>query len=244
MKKAIGCCILGLSLVGIGITTQVQAEELTYIPIYRMYNPNSGEHFYTKSLDEMTHLTTVGWNSEGVGWVAPFKDYVSVFRLYNKNSGDHHYTQNTFEKTALVSIGWKDEGIAFYSDRYGTVPVYRAYNPFAKVGTHNYTTSGAEQLSLINSGWKNEGLAWYAKESGYPLFTEDKAIQILKDNFTSKNQSLDDLSFVPIKQIGQDYLIRLVVLSMVEQGGSVTAGFYRVSPQGLVQACDANGTPY
>lgn len=33
--------------------------------MYRLYNPNSGEHFYTASDEERWHLIDVGWNDEG-----------------------------------------------------------------------------------------------------------------------------------------------------------------------------------
>lgn len=38
--------------------------------IYRLYNPNSGEHHYTASLWENNNLAKLGWNAEGIGWYA------------------------------------------------------------------------------------------------------------------------------------------------------------------------------
>ncbi|UQF11564.1 hypothetical protein M2919_08860 [Vagococcus lutrae] len=35
-------------------------------PVYRVFNPNTGEHFYTKNAAEKSHLARVGWNDEGV----------------------------------------------------------------------------------------------------------------------------------------------------------------------------------
>lgn len=59
---------------------------------YRLYNPNSGEHFYTEDLVERNFLINIGWKDEGVGWIAPKLSTVPVYRLYNNNAGDHHYT--------------------------------------------------------------------------------------------------------------------------------------------------------
>ena len=59
--------------------------------MYRLYNPNSGEHFYTADSNERDHLTGVGWVYEGIGWRAPVQSSVPVYRLYNSNAGDHHY---------------------------------------------------------------------------------------------------------------------------------------------------------
>ncbi|MDO4537198.1 MAG: hypothetical protein Q4B54_03470, partial [Coriobacteriales bacterium] len=56
--------------------------------MWRLYNPNSGEHFYTGGEAEMRNLASLGWYLEGVGWVAPLEGD-PVYRLYNPNSGDH-----------------------------------------------------------------------------------------------------------------------------------------------------------
>ncbi len=36
--------------------------------MYRLYNPNTGEHLYTGSKREGNKLVDVGWNDEGIGW--------------------------------------------------------------------------------------------------------------------------------------------------------------------------------
>ncbi len=134
-------------------------------PMNRLYNPNSGEHFYTADIEEKAALVNLGWNDEGYGWVAPqAKDStVPVYRVYNPNAGDHHYTMNKGERDTLVAYGWKDEGIGWYSDTNKTVPVYRQYNPYANgAGAHNYTTDKAENDHLVSLGWTPEGKAWYA----------------------------------------------------------------------------------
>lgn len=84
-----------------------------------MYNPNAGNHHYTQITSEARHLQSVGWNYEGVGWVAQEKG-APVYRLYNPNNGIHHYTLNVGERNNLVKAGWKNEGIAWYAIR--TVP--------------------------------------------------------------------------------------------------------------------------
>ena len=47
------------------------AEKVQTTAMYRLYNPNSGEHFYTGSIEERDMLDRVGWNYEGVAWTAP-----------------------------------------------------------------------------------------------------------------------------------------------------------------------------
>ena len=129
--------------------------------MYRLYNPNSGEHFYTASAYEAGSLVKAGWRYEGIGWMAPKTSKTPVYRLYNPNAGDHHYTTSAGERDSLVKAGWNYEGIGWYSDDAQTVPVYREYNPNAKSGAHNFTTNKDEDTMLANAGWNQEGIAWY-----------------------------------------------------------------------------------
>lgn len=126
----------------------------------RLYNHNTGEHFYTKSIEERNYLMSAGWWTEGIGWTAPDSGD-EVYRLYNANAADHHYTLNASERDSLVKAGWKYEGVGWYSDTNQGEAVYRAYNPNAISGSHNYTVSLAEQNNLINAGWHNENIGWY-----------------------------------------------------------------------------------
>ncbi len=133
-----------------------------YEMLFRLYNPNSGEHFYTKSKKEGNSLIDLGWNYEGEGWTAPISG-TPVYRLYNKNAGDHHYTTSEREKNKLVATGWEYEGIGWYSETAENgKPLYRLYNPNATgAGSHHYTTSTRERDSLIKQGWNDEDIAWY-----------------------------------------------------------------------------------
>ncbi|GFH40392.1 InlB B-repeat-containing protein [Lactococcus insecticola] len=136
--------------------------------MYRVYNKNSGEHFYTASVAEKNNLVKLGWKYEGIGWNAPTSSNTPVYRVYNKNAGDHHYTTDKGEKDALVKLGWKYEGIGWYSDDAKGVKLLRAYNPNAKAGSHNYTANAAEQKMLVSVGWRNEGTAWYGLKTSVP----------------------------------------------------------------------------
>ena len=129
------------------------------VTMFRLYNPNSGEHFYTASTNERDTLVRLGWRSEGNGWTSPSYSSVPVYRMYNPNAGDHHYTTSTTERSALVRAGWTYEGVGWYSG--GSRPLWRQYNPNARTGTHNYTLSTHERDVLIRLGWRNEGIGWY-----------------------------------------------------------------------------------
>lgn len=149
------------------VSAAVSEEAEVSFPIYRLYNPNSGEHFYTKTTAERNTLVYAGWRYEGVGWVVPETSGMPVYRLYNPNAGDHHYTANVSERDFLTAAGWRYEGIGWYADDQKRVPVYREYNPNAKSGAHNFTTSESEHDRLVGIGWRGEGTAWYAQGVGY-----------------------------------------------------------------------------
>lgn len=138
-----------------------QPEKIETIPMFRLYNPNSGEHFYTGSEEERDNLVEAGWNYEGIAWNAPVYTGTPVHRLFNPNSGDHHYTMSMEEVNNLVDVGWKYEGIAWNSASAEHVPQYRLYNPNADVGSHHYTSSIEERDNLVVEGWKLEGIGWF-----------------------------------------------------------------------------------
>lgn len=83
---AIGTFAASLSLAG-----SVDAASTNVM--YRLYNPNNHEHFYTSSKKERDHLVKIKWgNYEGPAWEAPTIGGHLVYRLYNKGLRDHHYT--------------------------------------------------------------------------------------------------------------------------------------------------------
>lgn len=138
--------------------------------MYRLYNPNSGEHFYTESSAERDTTVQAGWNYEGLGWYAPDSSRSPVYRLYSGT--DHHYTMDAAERDMLVGAGWSDEGIGWYSDDAKGIPLYRQFNPNVdpnaatnNSGSHNYTTSKAENDQLVKTGWHAEGIGWYGVDS-------------------------------------------------------------------------------
>ncbi len=143
-----------------------EGESQAVQEMYRLYNPNSGEHFYTADADERDAVVKAGWVYEGVGWIAPVHSGTPVYRLYSGT--DHHYTMSEEERDEVIAAGWKDEGIGWYSDDDEGVPLLRQYNPNVdpnasvnNAGAHNYTTSVEENDNLVQIGWIAEGIGWY-----------------------------------------------------------------------------------
>ena len=134
-----------------------------HVAMFRLYNPNSGEHFYTGSAVERDTLILAGWNFEGIAWSTPVHTVLPIYRVYNPNAGDHHYTGSMEEVNNLVTVGWHYEGVAWNTPLSG-IPVYRLYNPNAISGAHHYTPSVEERDYLVSLGWQYENVAWNGAE--------------------------------------------------------------------------------
>lgn len=133
--------------------------------VYRLYNPSSSEHLFTRDSNECGVLEGRGWIYEGVGWTSSTVSGAPVYRLYNPRNGDHHYTLDRHEYDMVPWLwGWVQEGIAWYDygQDSGQVPVYRLYNPNAWTGVHHFTTDEHEYNTIPERwGWVQEGIAWY-----------------------------------------------------------------------------------
>ena len=157
--------VLAVSCLGTAALAAETVDKVETIEMHRLYNPNTGEHFYTGSLEERDDLVALGWQYEGAAWTAPTNAGEPVYRMFNPNSGDHHYTMSKKERDDLVALGWQYEGVAWnsYADdiSYYGVAHHRLYNPNADVGSHHYTASIVEVTDLIKAGWNYEGIAYY-----------------------------------------------------------------------------------
>ena len=129
--------------------------------MYRMYNPNTGEHFYTGDKGERQVLEAAGWKYEGVGFTFPASTGKPVYRLFQPSTGEHLYTMDENEKAALLAAGWNYEGIAFNSGNESEVPQYRLYNPNVTVGAYHFTASMEERDVLLAAGWQDQGIGFY-----------------------------------------------------------------------------------
>lgn len=225
MKKI----LLGASLlVGVYVVFSNSSDVEASQVMNRVYNPNSGEHFYTNSPEERDNLLKNGWKNEGTAWTAPDSGN-EVFRLYNPNTGDHHYTLSSEERDTVVSKGWRYEGVGWYSGESG-VPVYRAYNTNAVSGAHHFTTAEGEINNLVRSGWRNEGVAWYGLEQGTPpingLDVEKTQQAIAEQTFNNINSYRENLG---VQTLGNSPLL---IQGAAVRADDMTYVFDHVRPDG------------
>lgn len=144
------------------------AARAVRIAIYRVYNPNSGEHLHTMNAGERDYLIRLGWRNEGISMHVDGTGY-DLYRLYNPNSGEHFYTLTAKERDNLKRHGWRYEGIAWKTPKTGQ-PMYRVFNPNATgAGSHHYTMLVSERDHLIRVGWRNEGISWYTVGAAQPV---------------------------------------------------------------------------
>lgn len=144
------------------------ANTQVIIPIYRVYNPNSGEHLHTMNSNEKDFLVKKGWRYEGIS-MRVTNSGQNLLRIYNPNSGEHHYTLNINEINMLKRAGWRYEGIAWQTPLTG-LPMYRVFNPNSRgAGSHHYTLLKSERDSLLKKGWRNEGISWYTVSGPSPI---------------------------------------------------------------------------
>lgn len=71
------------------------SDEVKASVLYRLCNPDSGEHFFTAQ--EKNDLVRIGWKDEGAGWILLEKSSRPVYRLYHPNAfaNNHIFTVNT-----------------------------------------------------------------------------------------------------------------------------------------------------
>lgn len=142
-------------------SSSTNSKESSKVPVYRLYNPYTGEHLFTEASSEATNLIPLGWQGESVAWFVPGSSSTKAFRLYNPYTGEHHYTTNADEYNYLATIGWRQEGSSWLSSDEEEVPIYRLFNPYAKRYTHHFTKDEAEYNYLATLGWQKENIAWY-----------------------------------------------------------------------------------
>ena len=100
---------------GLGGFSVLLTEGAGALPIFRMYNKQTGRHYYTTSVVERDYLVGLvpesnphfGWRFEKIeGYLYPqlSSDCTEIFRLYNKYSGTHLYTHDSAVVTAVLGI--------------------------------------------------------------------------------------------------------------------------------------------
>jgi Repeat of unknown function (DUF5648) len=176
------------------------------VPLFRLYNHDSGDHFYTTDANERDRaIARSGYRSEGVacavfaaGNARP--GLTALYRLWNGDESDHFYTVDPAENNRAQSGGgYRYEGIACFvfpptGGPPGTVPLYRLYKHdeglldsigdfFSGIGNTIVgaaSTIGGALLDTFDStfGWALDGLSWVLENT---LFSVPGIGDVLRD---------------------------------------------------------------
>ena len=120
------------------------------VPVYRLFNANSGQHFYTANKEEHDILVTKGWNDEGIAWQVRPTTAKPIYRLFDKfGTGNHLFTSDAAIRDSYIAKGWADEGIAWYAEAANGRVVYK----LTKDDYELLTTSAAEKDVLATAGF-------------------------------------------------------------------------------------------
>ena len=95
--------------------------------MYRLYNPNSGEHFYTLEHGR-ARPTASAWagTTRAMGWIAPSEGERGLPPLQPLLPASITTRSRRVERNSLdCGLGWNDEGIGWYSGAAYSVPLYR-----------------------------------------------------------------------------------------------------------------------
>ncbi|MFS0969877.1 CAP domain-containing protein [Enterococcus thailandicus] len=189
--------LLVLGTLAASLVLATKADAASTVVMYRLYNPDNHEHFYTSSAKERDHLVKIKWgNYEGPAWDAPVETGNLVYRLYNKGLRDHHYTASWDEVKWLTNnYGWTYEGPAWRSAQKNDKPIYRLFLKGVTSGSHHYTASWDEVKWLTGSyGWKYEGVGWYGASKESPQKVNKSALEALYTSVkdTKKGDFTDD----------------------------------------------------
>jgi hypothetical protein len=99
-------------------STSITSMAATSSPVYRFYNSQNGEHFYTSSAGEKDVL--IGQyasviNYEGVAFNAPVQGDQALYRFIKPGTSQHLFTASNSERDALIAdpkSGYVFEGVA------------------------------------------------------------------------------------------------------------------------------------
>ena len=123
--------------------------------IYRLYNPTTGDHLYTASVDEAnTAMEKYGYTFEGKAF--DLAGTVPVHRMFK--DGVHHLALDA-EAQTLTAQGWTNEGVLGKCSTTEGDAVYRRVNGVQ----HIFTTNKDESAS-----WTLEGVAFHTGKSPAP----------------------------------------------------------------------------
>ena len=131
-------------------------------PLYRYWNAQIPDHFYTTNWNELG-AGNAAWSYQGIACrvhLAAVAGSVPLYRYWNSQLGDHFFTTD-YSEIGAGKYGWVLEGVAGYVHDQpiaGAVPFYRYWN---SQGRDHYYTTNFNELGNGQGGWILEKIQCY-----------------------------------------------------------------------------------
>ncbi|THU95219.1 hypothetical protein K435DRAFT_819805 [Dendrothele bispora CBS 962.96] len=151
-------------------TVQTCGNPVDAVPLFRAFNPATGDHFYITNATEMGNAVASERYTREQDAARIFEteelSTVPFYRLFNPVIEDHFYTVSEEERDgAIASSECNDEGVPGYvyvDEGCGGEPFFRLFNQEA--GDHFYTMSEGEVEFAETGGYVFEKIAAFTLE--------------------------------------------------------------------------------
>lgn len=164
---AVAAAVTATPVAATPAATPSAASDIT--AVYRFYDTGTGDHFYTTSTAEQTHIlqTMPSFRAEGTPWATPAKGAgtIDVFRFFDTATSTHFFTTDAGERDHIVQTlpTYRYEGVGFqaYADANtpGSVTLERFFN--TQTHQHHFAASADEAAGInhgaAGTGWIDEG---------------------------------------------------------------------------------------
>jgi hypothetical protein len=149
----------GVLAAALGLVSPARAQDerrsdRNLLPVYQLYNPDTGDHLYTVDGHEADVVQEMGYEDEGVPFYTGAERGPGLVPLYRFIQGDDNHIYSTSRRAGYQPDTHLEKIIGYISarPREGLRPLYDYYN--RRAGRHFYTTSrrnprGYERLGVL-----------------------------------------------------------------------------------------------
>lgn len=134
-------------------------------PLYRYWNSNYNDHYYTTNFDDKASYEKVGYSYDWIeGYLCKNQESgtVPLYRYWNEKKKDHYYTTNPNDKASYEKAGYRYdwiEGYVYKSPAEGRTPLYRYWN--GKKNDHYFTTNPDDKIPYGKAGYSYDWVEAY-----------------------------------------------------------------------------------
>jgi hypothetical protein len=173
--------LIGYATTKIGTLRTVAGAALA--PVHRLYNPQTGDRFFTQSRQARDRAQSAGYIYEEIAFYLLGANDTLTQRLSGlvhaskeapDDFTDHLYTISADDKTSASNLGYaSDETLGFIYEVAGAgrTPLYRLVSDLAR--QHVFTMDPDERTRFLAAGFREEGIriTGYVPKDAYDLLT-------------------------------------------------------------------------